>query len=38
MIILAGGKGTIIFDHDSHNLPPDRGHVEFTVENLRAPA
>ena len=36
--ILAGGKRTIIFDHDSHNFPPDRGHVEFTVENLRAPA
>jgi hypothetical protein len=36
--IAAGGKRTITFDHDSGNFPPDRGHVGFTVENLRAPA
>lgn len=26
------------FDHNSGNFPPDRAHVEFKVENLRAPA
>jgi hypothetical protein len=35
--IPAGGTGTFTFDHDSGNIPPDRGHVEFKVENLRAP-
>lgn len=33
-----GGSGRIIFDHNSGNFPPDRGHVEFKVENQRAPA
>jgi hypothetical protein len=28
----------LTFDHNSGNFPPDRGHVEFKVENLRAPA
>ena len=35
--VAAGGTGTLIFDHNSGNFPPDRGHVEFKVENLRAP-
>lgn len=33
-----GGSYQFTFDHDSGNFPPDRGHVEFRVENLRAPA
>ncbi|MFN0091407.1 MAG: hypothetical protein ACKVWR_14250 [Acidimicrobiales bacterium] len=32
-----GGAHTFTFDHDSGNFPPDRGHVELRVENLRAP-
>lgn len=32
------GATTLTFDHNSGNFPPDRGHIELKVENLRAPA
>jgi hypothetical protein len=36
--IAAGATRTFTFDHNSGNFPPDRGHVELRIENLRAPA
>jgi hypothetical protein len=33
-----GERTQFVFDHNSGNAPPDRAHVEFTVENQRAPA
>ena len=33
-----GDSAPFVFDHNSGNVPPDRGHVEFAVTNERAPA
>lgn len=33
-----GGRHIVRFDHVSGNVPPDRGHVELTIENLQSPA
>ena len=38
VVIGPGGSVMLTFDHDSGHVPPDRGHVEFTVTNDRAPA
>jgi hypothetical protein len=36
--VAPGGSSDVKFDHVSGNFPPDRGHVEFTIRNLTAPA
>lgn len=36
--VTAGARRTLTFDHVSGNFPPDRGHVELTIENGVSPA
>jgi hypothetical protein len=38
LTIAPGSSASLVFDHDSGNVPPDRGHVELTVTNERQPA
>jgi hypothetical protein len=36
--VAPGTRRTFTFDHVSGNFPPDRGHVELTIENAVSPA
>jgi hypothetical protein len=38
VIVSPGDSVSFTIDHNSGNFPPDRGHVEVKIENMRSPA